>query len=302
MEPFPSSAVSPNSDRRSLAGIFLTPMELRLPQGQYYGCLRGTWTHNGLGLYEAEYAPNITIPRHSHECTRAVLVLQGSVFHGSGRDVQCGPQTVVFVRENEMHQDIFGTEGASCFIVEFSSGWNRLHDTELLQSDRLSFAGRNGRLTGLFHRVRQECIHSDSASTLIVEGLLLEAVGQMERLITSHAPQSLNWLGRVTERLHEDFQRRPTIRELAAEAKVHPVHLCREFRRRTGITIGEYIRQLRISYASLALRRTNRAIVEIALEAGFSSQAHFSTVFRQITGFTPAAYRKATNANIAKSR
>jgi AraC family transcriptional regulator len=277
-------------------------MELQLPQGQYYGCLKGTWTHNGLGFFEVEYAPTVTIPRHSHECTRCILILEGNVFHRAAQDVHCGPQTVVFVRENETHQDTCGDAGASCFIVEFDSGWNTLHETEPLQLDQLSFAGRDGRLAGLLHRVRQECLHSDSASTLIIEGLLLEAVGHTKRLITSCGPKTPAWLKRVTGRLDDDFRRRPTIRELAAVADVHPVHLCREFRARTGITIGEYIRQLRINCACLALSRTNRTIVEIALEAGFSSQAHFSTVFRRFTGFTPGAYRKAANANTAKSR
>src|SRR5690349_4209598 len=95
----------------------------------------------------------------------------------------------------------------------------------------------------------------------------------------------------MAQELHDRFREPLTITELAAEARVHPVHLCREFRRRIGSTVGVYLRQLRVDYACSELIRTDRSIAEIALEAGFSSQAHLSTTFRRSVNLSPKAYR-----------
>jgi AraC family transcriptional regulator len=39
------------------------------------------------------------------------------------------------------------------------------------------------------------------------------------------------------------------------------------------------------------LRKAETSLVEIALQCGFSSQSHFTTVFRRLVGTTPAGYR-----------
>ncbi|PYQ60569.1 MAG: AraC family transcriptional regulator, partial [Acidobacteria bacterium] len=35
------------------------------------------------------------------------------------------------------------------------------------------------------------------------------------------------------------------------------------------------------------------SLADIAIEAGFSDQPHFSRAFKQVTGFTPARYRES---------
>jgi AraC-like DNA-binding protein len=58
------------------------------------------------------------------------------------------------------------------------------------------------------------------------------------------------------------------------------------------MSAGEYVRQMRVASAQTRLRRTGDTILKIAMDLGFSDQAHFCKVFRRRTGFTPSAFRR----------
>jgi AraC family transcriptional regulator len=52
------------------------------------------------------------------------------------------------------------------------------------------------------------------------------------------------------------------------------------------------VRRLRIEEAARRFAAGAVPLVEVALDAGFADQAHFSRVFKQVTGLTPGEYRK----------
>ena len=52
-----------------------------------------------------------------------------------------------------------------------------------------------------------------------------------------------------------------------------------------------YVRVLRFTRALNELR-AGRALVEVAIDAGYSDQAHFSREFRGFAGTTPSDYRR----------
>jgi AraC family transcriptional regulator len=83
---------------------------------------------------------------------------------------------------------------------------------------------------------------------------------------------------------------------LAQSVGVHPVTLARAFRRAFGCTVGEYVRSLRIDRATHQLAQTELSLAEIALEAGFSDQSHFSNLFRRHTGFSPFRFRQVVRS------
>lgn len=84
----------------------------------------------------------------------------------------------------------------------------------------------------------------------------------------------------------------PTIRALASRLGGSPYHLCRMFRRVTGLTIHHYLLELR---ARLALERleSDHPVGQLAHEMGFSSHSHFSAAIRRRLGATPSELRRA---------
>ena len=81
------------------------------------------------------------------------------------------------------------------------------------------------------------------------------------------------------------------VEEIAKAAGVSASYLSRAFRKELGITVNQYIRNIRIDLASNMLRYGNSDLAAIACRLGFSSQSHFIQVFHQVTGMTPKKYR-----------
>jgi AraC family transcriptional regulator len=80
---------------------------------------------------------------------------------------------------------------------------------------------------------------------------------------------------------------------LAARAALSPYHFARAFRQSAGTTPRAFIESRRIERAKQLLVESTCALADVALEAGFGTQSRLTTVFRQRTGFTPAAFRRA---------
>ena len=79
--------------------------------------------------------------------------------------------------------------------------------------------------------------------------------------------------------------------EIASALFVSRQHLSRRFHEETGMTLYAYIQQKKTEEAKRLLRFTDQSISLIALHLGFSSQSHFTRVFRQMTGKTPGEFR-----------
>lgn len=68
-------------------------------------------------------------------------------------------------------------------------------------------------------------------------------------------------------------------------------YICNVFKKHSGLTISEYVLQLRIQRAKVLLNKSNKNVMQIAQEVGFHDSYYFSRQFKKITGFTPSQFR-----------
>ncbi|MDF7809407.1 AraC family transcriptional regulator, partial [Pontiellaceae bacterium B12219] len=68
-------------------------------------------------------------------------------------------------------------------------------------------------------------------------------------------------------------------------------HFHRQFSQYVGISVGAYVRQLRLKRAAHQLAFGDLRIIDIALEAGFESPESFARAFRQAGGQSPSQFR-----------
>ena len=101
-------------------------------------------------------------------------------------------------------------------------------------------------------------------------------------------------LRRVEEYVKANFDRCISLSDLAKVAGLSRMHFAAQFRTATGYRPREYLLHQRIEHAKSLLSNTETPLAEIALAVGFCTQAHFSTVFKRITGETPARWRCAS--------
>jgi len=93
---------------------------------------------------------------------------------------------------------------------------------------------------------------------------------------------------RIEERLGESL----SIEELAREAGLSRFHFARAFKKATGLSPHRYVTLRRVERAKSLLRYSDLPLVDVALEVGFSNQAHFTDQFHRVAGATPNAYRR----------
>lgn len=95
----------------------------------------------------------------------------------------------------------------------------------------------------------------------------------------------------LTEWIDKNLGNNLSIDEVAAKSGYSKWHLQRMFRAMTRQTLGDYIRDRRLSKAAEALCVSQRPVFDIALQYGYESQQTFSRVFRRKFDLTPTAYR-----------
>lgn len=83
-----------------------------------------------------------------------------------------------------------------------------------------------------------------------------------------------------------------SLEELAEVACFSPFHFHRIFRGMVGESVKEYVRRLRLERAALELRHTDRAIQDIAFDAGYENHASFTRIFGELFGVPPQCFRQ----------
>jgi AraC family transcriptional regulator len=248
----------------------------------------------GLTSWETRYAPDFRMPAHAHENAFLYLVLEGALTERCDRQTRTAlPATVIFHPPRQVHANHFLDAGARAFNLELDARWlDRLQGETMTLDEPAYFQG--GRVAGLAAQLHQETRQTDAASALVVEGLFLELLGETARRGAPLAERKPpRWLQQAKELLHERFAAGLTLEEIAAAVGVHPVYLSTMFRQQFGCTIGDTVRRLRIDDACCRLIWSQLPLAEIALEAGFANQSHFSRTFKRLTGLTPSEYRRA---------
>lgn len=96
----------------------------------------------------------------------------------------------------------------------------------------------------------------------------------------------------VIKAIEADYASPLSMAEIAAQAGLSATHFNRRFRQLLRITPMQYLRNVRIQAAERLLTTTSRSLAEIAIDVGYTDQSHLTKRFREVTGMTPAAYRK----------
>ncbi len=83
------------------------------------------------------------------------------------------------------------------------------------------------------------------------------------------------------------------VAELGALIQRSEAHFSRSFRRTFGVSPHAFVIQRRLELAAQYMLETDTCLSDIALRCGFTDQPHLCKHFRQATGQTPAAWRRA---------
>jgi AraC family transcriptional regulator len=252
---------------------------------------------NGFSLTEATYPSKLRQPNHTHEMAHMSFIFKGSYTERhSKKSWNCRISTLVLHPFGLTHSLDFDDVETRIFSVHIKPRWLDYVGEKPAALNRPAYFN-DGLPVCLAARLFREYRRGDSASALAMEGLALEMIAAASGDAAARPEsKSSRWLERTREFLHAEFAKNLTMENVATIAGVHPSHLARSFREQVGCTIGEYVRRLRVEFASRQLSSTDASLGEVAAAAGFSDQSHFSRTFKTYFGVTPGEYRKIARA------
>lgn len=119
--------------------------------------------------------------------------------------------------------------------------------------------------------------------------VVLEFTERVEQVRLGGAPSDL--MLRAANYVRRHLSEPISVEDMAKELYVSRPYLSQKFRQETGQTLTDFILYEKTEEAKRLLRYTNKSYVAIGGYLGFSSQSHFSRVFKKYAGCTPGEWR-----------
>ena len=151
---------------------------------------------------------------------------------------------------------------------------------------------------------RQLFVDASAAADIEPLGLEERVVALLERVLGlayddrrargsgRHLPHATDLSDAAKRWIAPRVAQRLTLTRIARALDCSVFHLCRSFRRATGLTLHGYRDAVRLRLALERLGDGERDLSRLALDLGYSSHSHFSASFRQSFGVAPSAARK----------
>ncbi len=269
--------------------------------------VQSTETEYGVEFFEARFQGH-PYQKHRHDTYAICLVTTGVLgFDYRGTSEISTPGQVVVLHPDEVHdgyavaQEGFGYRE---LYVEPAMIFEAIQSmcphpcllpfvrTPVVMNRKLSAA-----ISSAFEGTR-EPLAIDSLIVQLAEGLM-EADPRCEQ---APLPRHLDVaaLKRARQYLDTEITRVVHSSELEAVTGLTRYDLARQFRVMCGTSPYRYLLMRRLDVARQQLVQ-GRSLVEVAIEAGFADQAHFSRMFKATFGITPARYRALREPERSKS-
>lgn len=238
------------------------------------------------------------------QAPRPVLMfhrMEGKTYSGfSGRgDMAIAPANTSLFARWDRDDDYLQIRLSAAFVKQVAE------ETLERDGDRLElmpqFQARNPQLEAIGQMIATEAQHrqAQGQNRLYLDSLAhILAVNLLRDYSTTATPIPVydgglppHQLRRVLDYIEAHLSQDIKLADVAQQLDLSPFHFSRLFKQSIGLSPHQYLLQQRVEKAKGLLQRTDRRIIDIALECGFSSHSHLSKLFRQFTGITPKAFR-----------
>lgn len=268
---------------------------MQLPSADFLGYNQFSKYINGSSVWLTDYAANPKLEEwHSHQNASLSLLLSGTYLEELGGKTHCRvPGAIKYIPEGQSHRCSKYAIGTRNINLDLSPALFKETATTSEHIEKL-LANQAPQSKFALLRLVSEIQDTDnyleaSAQLLLYELLLPQDKGKPHVKQAKKVPR---WVTSIKEQLHDGWNTNPELWQLASTAGIHPVSLSRYFPHYFGMTLSEYMRQLKIDGSLALIRSSQFSLTAIAYRCGFADQAHFTRTFRKLTGFLPKDFKK----------
>jgi len=262
----------------------------KLSSGEFFGITSHQLETDGLILTDTAYTHDY-VDWHYHENIYFTFILTGKVIEGNKKGkVNLSAGSLLFHNVQEPHYNIKPRGETRGMHLELQHRWiSELYPN--IEAKEGSFELLCPKTKILFYQLLRESKIADDLTTLGVQNLVIEAINPLFSGSRESAFRP-SWVNNVDDLLQDNYFCPPNLKEIAAVAGVHPVHLSRSFTKYFGCTIAEYIRLLKVERAFAMLSVKGNSLSTIAHSCGFADQSHMTRCFKSFSGNTPLFFRR----------
>ncbi len=155
-----------------------------------------------------------------------------------------------------------------------------------------------------FYKYMQQlkaCKSYDKILSVLTKGTLAFAKSSHEiKTHTSdkYSPMTNKCIKRIIEKLPDKI----TLDDLAGDLHISAKYLSALFNKETGMSITDFMNNIKISEAKRLLSSTDMSYLEISNMLNFCSQSYFNNLFKKKEGMTPKEYREKRDDLLAGSK
>lgn len=133
--------------------------------------------------------------------------------------------------------------------------------------------------------------HSPRICATLLEALT-QKIMESRAPLPGHETLAFETYQRCREHISRHFQRLRSVEQIAAECHLDDTYLCRLFKRYDQETPYRFLVRLKMKCAAERLQSPATLIKQVAEEAGFANQFHFSRTFKSVFGVSPSVLSK----------
>lgn len=262
--------------------------------------------------FSFQVGPETTFEHAHRERTHTLAIGTGGAvdvrwFHRGG---ECAyhhglNQIAFFAGDGELHTHVIRTAAlpSSAYVLQLP----RRHLDELLETDGSEPLHECRSFLPCDDAVLRQCLHrlaSDTGREVAEDiGSEITARQLVLRLSDILGGKSPEWrddnsffaaseMKKILEYIDAHLGRHIGLGDIAPLCGLSPSHCARKFRHTEGLSLCRFINRRRVGAAMVALRTDDVPLANLALALGFSSQSHFTRLFSNLTGMTPAKFRR----------
>lgn len=236
-----------------------------------------------------DYDAQSKIELHAHENDYLSVLIKGTYLEeGQKVNSGIGPGEILYRPAGYEHANCFMEKGGRCFNIELDPSFSEVYACQLPEH----FLQHKSGAFPLFYHLYLSA--KGGFNPYSVEECVVNWLGEMKASKSSKS--TLGWIEQTRKILDEELHTFHALVDLSERVHVHPVYLARQFKTRTGLTVGAYQLARKLESAFAMLLKEETSITQVSLTHGFFDDAHFIRSFRARYGYSPHQFRRQLNS------
>lgn len=249
---------------------------------------------------------------HSHDCFEIVLIMNGTIRHlCNGIQTRLNRNDLVILRPGDTHRYI-REENVPCTHrdlmisiaqTKYSAQYvNSQLFSVLLLTDKppvlhISENTRNY-IEEKIAVINKMKYYEESLKASIQNGFIASLLSLFFENVEAADNASLStqypyWFNQFLSLLHTPEVILGGIKTIKEKTDYNYSYVCRIFKKYTGVTITDYLQNIRLNAAAIQLVNSNTPVINIAMDVGYDSISYFNCIFKKKFKMTPQEYRSS---------